>query len=321
MKTNSEFRIPNVERSPKSKGRNPNPAPPGTERRVSVRPSAFGFHSSFVIRHSSLRRPSIFALLAVLLFAVSPAPAAAPASPLDGTWRWNFTNADGVIIQPTLKVKTEDDGNLSGLSRFRSGSSLPVTNFTFEGDQVGFEVARTRNGETTVTRYRGTFKGDKITGRMVASTAGEELSHDWSAFRFSDIEGVWKWRGGGFGGGGTNAPGGGRGGRRGGGAPGGGAPGAGRGGGEITLTIKREEGDHLSGKLSLGQPGQAEQEIHEARYHDGNVSFETERTRSDGELSTNYYWGKFSKDAITGKFTTDAGGVHRTNDWRAARAE
>ena len=202
------------------------------------------------------------ALLALLPGAV--AADAAPPSPLEGTWRWNFTNADSGVIQPTLKVKTEDDGKLSGVSRFRSGTSTAVTNFTFTGDQVSFEVARKRNGETIVTRYSGTFKGDKITGQMVANTGGEQWSHEWNAFRFSDIEGVWKWRIGG----GTNAPGGrgggpggGRRGGLGGGTRGGGAPG---GGGEITLTLKREEGDNLSGKINLGAgPGQAEQEIHE----------------------------------------------------------
>ena len=251
------------------------------------------------------------AALVALLPGITLAADAAKTSPLDGTWRWNFTNADSGVIQPTLKVKTEDDGTLTALSRFRSGSSTAVTNLTLQGDQVSFEVVRQRNGEATVTRYHGTFKGDKIAGQMVARTAGEEVSRDWSAFRISDIEGTWKWRMGG-----TNAPGG----RGGAGGAGGGRRG-GFGGGEITLTIKREEGDNISGKISLGIPGQREQEIHQAHYQNGNVSFETERTRTDGELSTNYYWGKFSKDAITGKFTTDSGGVHRTNEWRAARAE
>ena len=151
----------------------------------------------------------------------------------------------------------------------------------------------------------------------MATSDGQEERRDWSAFRFSDIEGVWKWQPAGGFPGATNTPGGGRGagGRRGG-------PGAGRGGvpggGGITLTIKREEGDHISGKINLGA---AEQEIQEATYHDSTLYFETSRTRSDGELSTNYYWGKFSKDVLSGKYTTDSGGNHRTNDFRAVRAE
>lgn len=255
------------------------------------------------------------AALAALLPMTVPAADAPKTSPLDGLWRWNFTNADSGVIQPTLRVKTEDDGKITGISRFRSGTSTPVTNLTFQGDQLSFEVVRERNGEKTVTRYHGTFKGDKITGQVVASTAGAEQSRDWNAFRFSDIEGVWKWRLLGA----TNAPGarGGAGGRRGGAGAGNRGAGGG-GGGEMVLTLKREEGDKITGKLNIGPSAQ---EIHEARYLDGNLSFETERTRSDGELSTNYYWGKFSKDAITGKFTTDAGGVLRTNDWRAARAD
>ena len=253
------------------------------------------------------------AALAALLPMTLLAADATKSSPLDGLWRWNFTNADAGVVQPTLRVKTEDDGTITGVSRFRSGTSTNVSNLKLQGDQVSFEVVRERNGEKTVTRYHGTFKGDKITGQVVATTAGAEQSRDWNAFRFSDIEGVWKWRMAGFGGG-TNAPGG----RGAAGPRRGGAGGGGRGGGEITLTIKREEGDKISGKINLGF---SDQDVHEAHYSDGNVSFQTERTRSDGEQSTNYYWGKFSKDAITGKFTTDAGGVLRTNDWRAARAD
>ena len=45
------------------------------------------------------------------------------------------------------------------------------------------------------------------------------------------------------------------------------------------------------------------------------------RQRSTGEQSTNWYWGKFSGDTITGQYTTDFSGEIRTNDWRALRGD
>ena len=249
---------------------------------------------------------ALFLALPVMLFAAD----AKPRPPLDGTWRWDFVMPDSGVAKPTLRVKTEDNGRLTGIARFRSGSSTPVTNLKFADPQVSFEVVRERDGEKTVTKYSGVLQGDKITGKVVSKWTGEEQSYDWIASRFADIEGVWKWRLT-F----TNAPGGQGGGRRGGGG------GGGRGGGavgEVTLTVKREEGDKFSGKLS---PGRGEQDIKHGLYKDGTVSFQTERERSNGDQSTNYYWGQFSGDTITGKFTTDFGGELRTNDWRAARGD
>lgn len=235
-----------------------------------------------------------------------------PRPPLDGTWRWDFAMPDSGVARPTLRVKTETDGRLTGSARFRSGSSTPVKNFKLAGDQVSFEVERERDGEKFVTQYRGTLHGDKITGKITTRWTGDEQSYDWLAVRFSDVEGVWKWRPS-FG---TNAPGGGQGGGR----RGGGGGGGGRGGafGEMSLTLKREEGDILSGKVNVAGRDQV---IKNGLIKDGEVSFQTERERSTGEMSTNWYWGKLSGDNLTGKYTTDLGGDRRTNDWRAARGD
>lgn len=249
------------------------------------------------------------ALMALLPVAVQAADAK-PRPPLDGTWRWDFVMPDSGVIKPTLRVKTEDSGKLTGTARFRSGSSTPVTNFKFKDNQVSFEVARERDGEKIITHYSGALQGDKIVGKIVSKWTGEEQSYDWVATRFADIEGVWKWRFS-FG---TNAPGGegaGQGGGRRGGGRGGGA-------GEVTLTLKREEGEKLSGKLNVGR---GDQEIKHGLVQGSDVSFQTERQRSTGEQSTNWYWGKFSGDTITGKYTTDFSGEIRTNDWRALRGD
>ena len=67
--------------------------------------------------------------------------------------------------------------------------------------------------------------------------------------------------------------------------------------------------------------GGGDQEIKHGIFKDNDVTFQTERRRSNGEQSTNWFWGKLTRDIITGKHTTDAGGVRGTNTWRAARAE
>ena len=233
----------------------------------------------------------------LVLLATRPALAADDVrtnSPLDGTWRWEFTMPDSGRITPTLRVKTED-GVLIGTTRFRAGTSTPVTNLTLNGDAVSFEVARGRDRQTTVTRYRGTLFGDRIKGTMVSNWTGREESYDWEATRNTSVDGTWKW-----------SPGfGGRGG------PGG------RGGGGTTVTLKRD-GDKLSGKLNAPRLGEAD--IKHGRFRNGEVSFQIERER-DGETSTNFYRGRFSADTITGRFTSEAGGRVRTNDWRAARAD
>ena len=251
---------------------------------------------------------TVFVLAALALAPMaSRAAEAKPRPPLDGTWRWDFAMPDSGVAKPTLRVKTEDDGKLTGTARFRSGSSTPVKNLKLVDEQVSFDVERERDGEKIVTQYRGTLRGDQITGKIISKWTGAEQSYDWTASRFADIEGIWKWRLS-FG---TNAPGGGPGARR----PGGGGP---RGGGEATLTLKREEGDRLSGKLNAGR---TDQEIKHAHYKDGDVTFQTERERSTGEQSTNWYWGKFNGEAIVGKYTTDFSGEIRTNEWRALRGD
>ena len=221
-------------------------------------------------------------------------------SPLDGTWRWDFTMPDSGKITPTLRVKTGEGGVLTGVTRFRAGTSTPVTNLTLTGSAVSFEVVRERDGEQTVTHYSGTLSGDKIKGKMVSTWTGQNESYDWEAVRYSDVEGTWKWRSGVAGGGRGGA---GRGGGRGGGA-------------ETTLTLKRD-GEKLSGKL---QTGRGDLDIQHGRFRKNEVSFHIERER-DGEKSTNFYWGKFSGDTIIGKSTSDFGQGVRTNDWRAARAD
>jgi hypothetical protein len=238
-------------------------------------------------------------------FADDPVPAI---SPVQGMWRWSFTNADGVITSPTLRVDTEDDGSLSGTTRFRTGSSAPVTNLTFVDGKLSFQVVRIREGEPFVTRYTGELVRKKIAGKIVVGPPGEEQVLDWNAAQVNDIDGVWRWRLGTVVRGRANP------------IDGSGGSGTARrnGGPEIRLTLKRGSGDKLSGKLKFDR---TEQELLHGRYVDDELKFETTRVRSDGGTGTNRYWGTFVQDAIIGRFTSDFGGVLRTNSWRAGRVE
>lgn len=238
------------------------------------------------------------ALAMVLAAGAGAADGARNPSPLDGTWRWEFTMPDGSTTTPTLRVKTDDKGKITALSRYRSGSTTPVTNLTVQGNAVSFEVVRERDGARTVTRYRGTQVGDKITGEIVSNWTGEDVKYPWEAVRFSDIEGKWTWR--------PAFPG----------TRPGAGPGAGPGRGGVTLTLKRD-GDKLSGKLDMGRGGAVD--IQHGRFRTNMVSFHTVRERDD-EKTTNHYWGKFSGETIVGSYTSTMGGL-RTNEWRAVRAE
>lgn len=223
-------------------------------------------------------------------------------SPFEGTWRWTFTMPDAGKINPTLKLKREADG-WTGSTRFRPGSSAPVTNLTFQGGQVSFDVVRERDGLKTTTHYAGTLSGDTIKGKIISRWEGRAESYDWEARRMNDVEGVWKWR--------FNF---GRGGTAGGDAGGGGG---GRGGGDLTLTLKRE-GEKVTGKLNAGRLGDSD--IHRGRFRRGELSFEVERER-DGNKTTNYYRGKLAGDIIEGTSISNAGERARTNEWKALRAD
>jgi hypothetical protein len=222
---------------------------------------------------------------------------------LEGTWRWSFTMPDAGKINPILRLKHDTNG-WTGSTRFRPGSSAPITNLTFRGSQVSFDVVRERDGLKTTTHYAGTLSGDSIKGKMISHWQGREESYDWEARRLNDVEGVWKWRLS-FGRGGP------------GGGAGGGGGGGGRGGGELTVTLKRD-GDKVSGKLNAGRLG--ESDIHRGRFRKGELSFEVERER-DGDKSTNYYRGKLAGDTIEGTSISTFGDQVRTNEWKAVRAD
>ena len=98
---------------------------------------------------------------------------------------------------------------------------------------------------------------------------------------------------------------------------------AGRGGGfgfEVRAALKLE-GEKLSGKVSTTFTRTTETEITNASFKDGNISFETERERSDGTISVTKYSGKMDGDTIKGRMEFEFREELQKATWEATRVE
>lgn len=84
---------------------------------------------------------------------------------------------------------------------------------------------------------------------------------------------------------------------------------------EMTLKLKLE-GDKLTGTI-LGRNNQ-ESPIEEAKYKEGEVSFNVVRER-DGQKFTTKYTGKITGDTLKGKSTFERNGQTQERDWEAKR--
>jgi len=231
-------------------------------------------------------------IVTVGLFIAHAADAPKARSPVEGIWQWDFTMPDGGKVTPRVEFRTKENV-LTGTSRFRFGSRMPLTNINLRGDQLSFDVVRERDDEEeVVTQYRGRMSGDSIKGKITSKANGEERSYDWVAKRVSPLEGVWSVS--------TDV------GRE--------RP------IEAKLTLE-QEGEKLSGSLTTGW---GKVDIHRGKFKDGRISFETERRRRDGgEKSTNRYHGKVIGDKMEGKVEMNSFGSseRETNFWDAVRAD
>ena len=86
---------------------------------------------------------------------------------------------------------------------------------------------------------------------------------------------------------------------------------------DMTLKLKLEN-DKLTGTM-VGRNNQ-ETAIEEAKYKDGEVSFNVVRERN-GQKSTTKYNGKVSGDTIKGKIESERNGQKQSRDWEAKRAK
>jgi len=210
------------------------------------------------------------------------------ASPLEGTWKWNFTMPDGAQATPQIKFKTDKKGVLTGISSFRKGSETAVTNLVVSNSKVSFDVVRDYLGDKVMTHYAGTFRGDSLKGQITSKANGTEQVYDWDAHRISGLDGNWKW--------GVDF---------------------GRGPVEFTVTLK-QEGEKATGKVS-SRFGASD--IQAGKFKDNRVSFETERKGSDGGKRITRYHGKLANEKIIGTTEMNIGGQWRTNKWEPVRAD
>ena len=86
---------------------------------------------------------------------------------------------------------------------------------------------------------------------------------------------------------------------------------------DMTLKLKLEK-DKLTGTM-VGRNNQ-ETAIEEAKYKDGEVSFNVVRERN-WQKSTTKYNGKVSGDTIKGKIESERNGQKQSRDWDAKRAK
>ena len=108
---------------------------------------------------------------------------AAAADTATGTWTWEFKrpNSDQAI---TVKLKLVQDGEkLTGTMSGRDNTETPIEDGSVKNGEVAFTVTRERNGNKFVQKYKGTLKGDEITGKIEFERDGQTQSRDWTAKR------------------------------------------------------------------------------------------------------------------------------------------
>jgi len=83
---------------------------------------------------------------------------------------------------------------------------------------------------------------------------------------------------------------------------------------EVTLKLKLD-GDKLTGSISGRN---ADTEISDGTYKDGDISFNVVRERNGNKITTKYT-GKVSGDSIKGKIESERNGQATSRDWDAKR--
>ena len=127
----------------------------------------------------NIRRLLLAALAATL--AATTAVAGDPS----GTWRWSVSTPNG-DLETTLKL-TLKDGQIAGTYSNVFGDAS-ITNASFKGEAIAFEVQREFDGNKFVLRYQGKLAGDAIKGTIEAPSfdGGEPRKLEWNARRVAE---------------------------------------------------------------------------------------------------------------------------------------
>ncbi len=122
----------------------------------------------------TLRRLCSFLALAAAVSALAADPT--------GTWKWTTRSPNG-DIETTLKLESKD-GKLAGAYSNQFGDTT-ISNVSFQGDLIAFDVVRELGGGKFVVKYHGKLEGDTIKGTLEAPgpDGGQPMKLDWNAAR------------------------------------------------------------------------------------------------------------------------------------------
>jgi hypothetical protein len=207
-----------------------------------------------------------------------------------GTWRYAFAAPNGNTFEQTLELKQEGD-KLTGLVHF-NGSEAPISDARINGDEISLTLARERNGQKVLTKFRGKVLGDSIKGKMSSNFSGEEKTSDWDARRQSTfstvgtITGIWRYS--------FTTP----------------------GGQTIEPKLKLlQEGDKISGSIFFNDN---QLSLSDGTIKNGDIAFNVLRDR-DGETFMAQYQGKVDGGTMKGTVHSNWGGKEQTYEFEARR--
>jgi hypothetical protein len=121
-------------------------------------------------------------VIAATLIALCGTAATASAADPNGTWKWTFMTQGGQEFELAVTLKAEGE-KLTGSLTLPMGDSIEIKDGTFKSDEVNFQVAFERNGNTIVTKYKGKVEGDAIKGTTERERNGETVTREWNPTR------------------------------------------------------------------------------------------------------------------------------------------
>ena len=120
-----------------------------------------------------IRTPLLFLSLGALLASIGLA------ADVNGKWVASMPGRNG-NREVTYNFKVDGD-TLSGTASGFRGQEMPITDGKVSGDTISFSTKAEFNGNTIVTRYRGTLAGDEI--RFTVEREGGGQSREFTAKR------------------------------------------------------------------------------------------------------------------------------------------
>jgi len=101
----------------------------------------------------------------------------------DATGKWSWTvNFNGNEVKQTLELKQDGEkltGNISG----RNGQKTDITDGKAAGNDISFNVVRSRNGQEFKQAYKGTVDGDTLKLKVTFNANGQEQTREITAKR------------------------------------------------------------------------------------------------------------------------------------------